>query len=96
MNVERWGWYSVALNVVLASLHAVIAAASGSLAVAAEFVHNLIDLAAAVAVLAGLKLAARKSRAFPYGLYKVENLVALGSSPRRSPRSAASSAPTRR
>lgn len=78
MNVERWGWCSVALNVVLASLHAVIAAASGSLAVAAELVHNLIDLAAAVAVLAGLKLAARKSKAFPYGLYKVENLVALG------------------
>jgi len=78
MNVERWGWYSVGLNVLLAALHAVIAAASGSLAVAAELVHNLIDLAAAVAVLAGLKLAARKSKAFPYGLYKVENLVALG------------------
>jgi len=57
VNVERWGWYSVALNVLLAGLHAVIATASGSLAVAAELIHNLIDLAAAVAVLAGLKLA---------------------------------------
>jgi len=65
VNVERWGWYSVALNVLLAALHAVIAAASGSLAVAAELIHNLIDLAAAVAVLVGMKLARRKSKAFP-------------------------------
>ena len=33
---------------------------------------------AAAAVVLGLKLATRKSRAFPYGLYKVENLVAAG------------------
>jgi cation diffusion facilitator family transporter len=31
-----------------------------------------------VAVLIGLKLAGRKSKSFPYGLYKVENLVAAG------------------
>ena len=78
MNPERWGWYSVGLNVVLASLHAVIAAASGSLAVAAELVHNIVDLVAAMAVLAGLRLAARQSKAFPYGQYKIENVAALG------------------
>jgi divalent metal cation (Fe/Co/Zn/Cd) transporter len=64
--------------VLLAALHAMVAAASGSLAVAAELVHNVVDLAAAVAVLAGIKLAARKSKEFPYGLYKLENLAALG------------------
>jgi cation diffusion facilitator family transporter len=78
VNVERWGWYSIAVNVVLAALHALVATASGSLAVAAEVVHNVVDLLAAVAVLIGLKLASRKSKAFPYGLYKVENLVAAG------------------
>lgn len=77
-NLERWGWYSILVNVVLAGLHAVIAAISGSLAVTAELVHNLVDLLTAVAVLAGLKIAARRSRAFPYGLYKVENLAAAG------------------
>jgi cation diffusion facilitator family transporter len=56
----------------------VIAAASGSLAVAGEMMHNLADLLAAVAVLVGIRLAGRKSRTFPYGLYKVENLIALG------------------
>ncbi len=78
MNVRRWGWYSILVNVVLVGLHALVAAASGSLAVAAELVHNLVDLLTAVAVLAGITIAGRRSKAFPYGLYKVENLVAAG------------------
>jgi cation diffusion facilitator family transporter len=78
MSVERWAWGSVAVNVVLAALHGLVAAASGSLGVAAELVHNAADLLAAAAVLLGLRVAARKSRAFPYGLYKVENVVAAG------------------
>jgi len=77
MNVERWGWYSIGVNVVLTLLNLVIAAASGSLAVAAEMVHNLVDLVASIAVLIGLKLSQRKSKSFPYGLYKVENVVAV-------------------
>jgi cation diffusion facilitator family transporter len=77
-HLGRWAWGSVAVNVVLAALHGLVAAASGSLGVTAELVHNVADLLAAAAVLLGLKLAARKSPAFPYGLYKVENLVAAG------------------
>jgi cation diffusion facilitator family transporter len=71
-------WASIAVNVFLSLLNLAIAAASGSLAVAAEMVHNLVDLVASVAVLAGVKISERESRAFPYGLYKVENLVAVG------------------
>jgi cation diffusion facilitator family transporter len=78
MKLETWGWWSVAVNVLLAALHGVIALRSGSLAVTAELVHNVADLLSAIAVLAGLKLAVRRSKAFPYGLYKVENLVAAG------------------
>jgi cation diffusion facilitator family transporter len=66
------------VNVALIVIHALIAVGSGSLAVAAELVHNFVDLAAAGVVVAGLKLATRKSKAFPYGLYKVENLIAAG------------------
>jgi cation diffusion facilitator family transporter len=50
---------------------------SGSLALMAETVHNLADLAASAAVLVGLKLSQRKSAAFPYGLYKVENVSVI-------------------
>jgi len=78
MKLERWGWYSVLVNIVLACLHGLIAWISGSLAVFAELVHNLIDLLGAVAVLLGIRLATRRSRDFPYGLYKVESVVAVG------------------
>jgi cation diffusion facilitator family transporter len=78
MGLERWGWLSLLVNVVLVSLHGMLAVTSGSLAVSAEVVHNLIDLLGAAAVLVGIRLAGRKSRRFPYGLYKVESMVALG------------------
>jgi cation diffusion facilitator family transporter len=74
---SRVAWASIAVNVFLSLLNLAIATASGSLAVAAEMVHNLVDLIAAVAVLVGVKLSERKSRTFPYGLYKVENVVAV-------------------
>jgi cation diffusion facilitator family transporter len=77
MNIERWGWYSIAVNVILVLINMAIATASGSLAVEAEMIHNLVDLLTAVAVLIGLKLSTRKSKAFPYGLYKLENVVAV-------------------
>lgn len=78
MNLERWGWCSIAVNVVLAALHAAIAHLSGSLAVTAELIHNLVDLLAAIGVLVGLRLSTRTTEAFPYGLHKLENLVAGG------------------
>lgn len=74
----RVAWASIVLNIFLSLLNLIIAAASGSLAVAAETIHNLVDLLASVAVLVGINLSERKSRTFPYGLYKVENVVAVG------------------
>ena len=78
MKLERWGWYSIGVNILLGGINLVVAVASGSLAVAAEMVHNGVDLFAAVAVLLGLKLSARKSKQFPYGLYKLENIISVG------------------
>jgi len=73
----RWAWYSICVNVVLVGLNALVATASGSLAVGTEVAHNIVDLVSAVAVLLGVKLATRKSREFPYGLYKLENVIAV-------------------
>ena len=75
---SRLAWASIGVNVVLSLLNLGIALASGSLAVAAELVHNLSDLVSSIAVLAGIKVSERRSRSFPYGLHKVENLVASG------------------
>ena len=58
-SVERWGWASIGINILLGLLNLIISIASGSLAVAAEMVHNLVDLAASVAVLVGLKISQR-------------------------------------
>jgi cation diffusion facilitator family transporter len=78
MKIERWGWYSIGVRVILVLINLAIARVSGSLTVAAEAIHNAVDLVAAAAVLIGLKLSTRKSRTFPYGLYKLENVVAVG------------------
>ena len=59
---------------VLMLLNLTIAMASGSLAVTAEMVNKGVDLFSSVAVLVGLKLSSRKTQAFPYGMYKLENM----------------------
>ncbi len=71
----RLGWYSLGVNLFLLALNAVMAWSSGSLALRAETAHNILDILASVFVLLGLWLSRRKEREFPYGLYKVENLV---------------------
>ena len=78
MNVQRWGWYSIGVRGVLVIINLAIAGVSGSLTVAAEAIHNAVDLVAAVALLVGLKLSTRKSKTFPYGLYKLENVIVVG------------------
>jgi len=73
----RVGWYSVLVNLFLFGLNLLMATYSGSLALRAETAHNLLDLAASLSVVIGLALSLRKSRDFPYGLYKLENVVAV-------------------
>ena len=76
-NLERWGWYSVGISVFLTAVHMVIAVASGSAAVKAEMFHNLSDALVSVAVLLGLIFSKKKSESFPYGLYKLEDIVSV-------------------
>ncbi|MBN2232377.1 MAG: cation diffusion facilitator family transporter [Deltaproteobacteria bacterium] len=75
---ERTAWLSVLVNLMLTGIKAGLAYHSGSLAIRADALHSLADVAAATIIVAGIRLARRPSTRFPYGLYKVENLVALG------------------
>jgi cation diffusion facilitator family transporter len=77
MKIEKWGWYSIGINILLAGIGLAVAVSSGSLAVKTEILHNVVDLLTAIAVLAGLRIAGRKTRKFPYGLYKVENIITV-------------------
>jgi cation diffusion facilitator family transporter len=69
--------YSILLNLFLALLKIVAGLVGGSAALVADGVHSLADLAAAISVYAGIVIANFKSKEFPYGLYKVENLISL-------------------
>jgi cation diffusion facilitator family transporter len=54
-----------------------VALISGSLAVTADAIHSLSDVVSSTIILIGIKISGRPARGFPYGLYKVENLVAM-------------------
>jgi divalent metal cation (Fe/Co/Zn/Cd) transporter len=68
-RLERVGWMSMAVNVLLILLNSLLGWLLGSIASTAEAVHNLVDVVGSVAILIGLKLSRRKSNNFPYGLY---------------------------
>ncbi len=74
---RRAGWYSIGVNVFLFALNLIMAYYSNSLALKAETAHNLLDLIASITVLIGVILSQRKTQNFPYGLYKIENFVAV-------------------
>ena len=69
--------FSVLLNLFLSILKISVGIVSGSAALIADGIHSLADLAAALSVFAGIVIANFKSKEFPYGLYKVENLISL-------------------
>jgi cation diffusion facilitator family transporter len=68
---------AIGVNLVLFGLKYLFALLSGSIALKAEAFHSLSDVIASSTVFTGLILARRKTRSFPYGLYKVENLVSV-------------------
>jgi len=57
-----------------------LAQISGSIALRADAVHSLADVVSSLSILGGILISDRKTRTFPHGLYKVENLVSLVSS----------------
>ncbi|MHB1416706.1 MAG: cation diffusion facilitator family transporter [Chloroflexota bacterium] len=76
-RTQRAGLYSVGVNLLLVATKVALAIVSGSLALAADAIHSLVDVLGSLVVLVGVWLAGRRSRSFPYGLYKVENVVSV-------------------
>lgn len=75
--IRRAAWYSLIVNAGLVAAKFLLSRLSGSLALEADAIHSLLDVIASIAILAGIWLSSRKSKEFPYGLYKVENLVSV-------------------
>lgn len=76
-QIQRVALYAFLINLGLVGIKVVLAYVSASLAVAASAVDSATDSAASLAVIGGLKLSTRKSSAFPYGLYKIENVISV-------------------
>jgi cation diffusion facilitator family transporter len=75
--IRRVAIYSIVVSLSLVGIKLALAVISGSLALRADAIHSMVDVFASVAVLVGVVISGRRSRAFPYGLYKVENVVAV-------------------
>jgi len=69
--------FSIIVNLTLSLIKIIGGKLSGSAALTADGIHSLSDLLASVSVLTGIIISNKKSKEFPMGLYKVENLVAL-------------------
>ncbi len=74
---EKVALLAIGVNLLLFAIKFIFAGFSGSIALKAEAFHSLSDLVASSTVFAGLIIARRKTRAFPYGLYKVENIASV-------------------
>ena len=77
---EKIGIYSIAVNLLLVGIKILLSILSGSIALVADAIHSSTDVISSATVLAGIKISKRKSKTFPFGLYKVENFVSLLSS----------------
>ena len=73
----RVGIYSLLVNLGLAGAKFVLSVVAGSLALRADAIHSLVDVFGSIALILGLTISGRKAKSFPYGLYKVENLVSV-------------------
>ena len=74
---EKWAIGSLILNLSLSILKLLAGLFTGSLALIAEAIHSFSDLVASVISLISVKLAAKKTKEFPYGLYKLENIASV-------------------
>jgi len=74
---ERTALFAMVINLIIFGMKYFSALASGSVALKAEAFHTLADFIASLTVFAGLKIAKRKTKSFPYGLYKIENLMSV-------------------
>ena len=77
LQVYRVAGYAFVLNLFLAGMKAALAFFSGSLAITASAIDSATDAVASLVVYGGVKLSTKKTRSFPLGLYKLENVASV-------------------
>ena len=76
-QIYRVAGYAFLLNLFLAIMKALLAFFSGSLAITASAIDSGTDAVASLVIYGGVKLSTKKTRSFPMGLYKLENVASV-------------------
>lgn len=76
-TIQRTALLAFLLNFVLASVKGLMALTTGSLALTASAIDSATDAVASLVLLGGLRLSTLKTRKFPLGLYKIENVLSV-------------------
>ena len=76
-QIHRVAGYAFFLNLFLTIMKAFLAFFSGSLAIYASAIDSGTDAIASLMIYGGVKLSTKKTRSFPLGLYKLENLASV-------------------
>lgn len=74
-EVQRVAVYGILVSLLLVAIKGSLAIFSKSLVLTATAVDSAVDVVGAIVLWAGLRLSARKSSRFPFGLYKIENVL---------------------
>jgi len=76
-KLEKAAIVSAIATAVIALIKFLAGTFFGSIALIADAIHSFTDIIGSIAVLFGVRFSDVKSKKFPYGLYKLENLVSL-------------------
>ncbi len=77
MKKHHWALVSLSVNLLQALLKFIAGILTGSLSMVGEAVHSLSDSFASVVAFITIKLSDKKTKRFPYGLYKLENIGSI-------------------
>lgn len=77
MKKHHWALISLSVNLLQALLKFIAGILTGSLSMVGEAVHSLSDSFASVVAFITIKLSDKKTKRFPYGLYKLENIGSI-------------------
>jgi cation diffusion facilitator family transporter len=75
--IRRIALAAFILNLALAVMKGVLAGVSNSLALTASVIDSATDSFASLAVFIGVLLSTKKTKQFPLGLYKIENVISV-------------------
>jgi cation diffusion facilitator family transporter len=76
-QISKVAGYAFLLNLLLVIMKALLAFLSGSLAITASAIDSGTDAVASLVIYGGVKLSTKKTRSFPMGLYKLENVASV-------------------